>query len=177
MHEGDDDATELTVCPECHAIWIIWDALLINRRFYLLLFNLAFIQSAFGTAAARYVLYAGLISFAPFVTGLIEWEVSGCVPGGSRLSLRAQLRRLSSHTKRNWIPQKPTQPVRFNRAFKHSHWPLWVGFVCDYSSRNRSEASFPRTQRAACVASDTTRNEPPFCAHLTALRLAYRHRL
>lgn len=67
-----------------------------------------------------------------------------------RLSLLAWLRHLSSLTKRNWIPQKPTQAVRFNRAFKHSHWPLWVGFVCDYSSRNRSAASFP-WKRPACV--------------------------
>lgn len=51
--------------------------LLINGRFYLLLFNLAFIQSAPG---AIRVVCRVLISFAPFVTGLIEAEVSGCVP-------------------------------------------------------------------------------------------------
>lgn len=48
--------------------------LLINGRFYLLLFNLAFIQSAPGAIRVVHRSY-----FSPFVTGLIESEVSGCV--------------------------------------------------------------------------------------------------
>lgn len=56
--------------------------LFIDGVFYLLLFNLAFIQSAEAGGGPRDTCRGVvLISFAPFVTGLIECEVSGCVLG------------------------------------------------------------------------------------------------
>lgn len=119
--------------------------LFITGMFCLFLFNLVLIQSTPG--AIRVVPFSYFI--CTFVTALIEDEVSGC-SRGSVLSLRVQLRRLSSRTKRNWILQKPTQPVRFNRAFKHTHWLLWGGFVCDYSSLNRSGTQLSSNAFSIC---------------------------
>lgn len=120
-------------CPRSRSLHFIWDIAsrrfsllimgLVRRPFYLLLFNLAFIQFT-PVSIVSLCWRCFHFVFAPFVTELIETEVSGCIRGRSQLGLHVQLRRLSSRTKSNWIPQSPTQTVRFNRAFKHSHWLL-----------------------------------------------------
>lgn len=111
--------------------------LIVNTRFYLLLFNLVFIQSAPGVAP--------LFLFRLHLLWQAHWARGVGMYSPAQLSLHVQLRRLSSCTKRNWIPQNPTQAVRFNRAFKHSHWPLWVGFCMRLFIANRSTASFPQS--------------------------------
>lgn len=107
--------------------------LLVKGAFYLLLFNLAFIQSAPGDMRLR-----RCSCFVGTFCDRAHWARGvGMCSAAARFTRSTPL--LSSSTKRNWIPQNPTQAVRFNRAFKHSHWLLCVGFVRDYSTQTAAQ--------------------------------------